>query len=69
MYYQIPQSLFTYQSSVRACLKITNCEQFRAKFCLKITATLTLDTTDIFLIKLIQEYTSRGSPEWSKKLS
>ena len=29
------------------CQKMTNCEQFRIKYCVKIATTLTLDTTGI----------------------
>ena len=46
-------SLFKYQSSVRTCLKITNCEQYRTRSCAKIAATCQLNTTDI-LIKIRQ---------------
>ncbi len=50
--YQVPNSLFTNQSSLRNCHKMTNCEQFRTKCCVKIAATLTLASTDVFLIKM-----------------
>ncbi len=61
--YQVSKySLFTNQSSTRNCHKMTNCEQFRAKCYVKIVATLTLATTDVFLIKIWQEcYNSRES--------
>ncbi len=53
--YQIPMSLFTHQSSVRTCLKITYCEQFQIQCCVKIAVTLTLDTKDIFLIQELHQ--------------
>ena len=33
---------------------MTNCEQFPTKCCVKIAATLTLASTDVFLIKMCQ---------------
>ena len=50
--YQVQNTLFTNQSGIRNCHKMTNCEQFRTKCCVKIVATLTLATTDVFLIKM-----------------
>ncbi len=44
-------SFFIFQSGVRACPKNVS-EQFRTKCCVKVAAGLTLDTTDIFLIKM-----------------
>ncbi len=38
--YQVQNTLFTKQSSVRNCHKRTNSEQFRTKCCVKIVATL-----------------------------
>ena len=39
--YQVPNSLFTNQSSLRNSHKMINCGQFRTKCCVKIAATLT----------------------------
>ena len=38
--YQVPIALFTKQSRVRNCHKITNCEQFRTKRYVKLAATI-----------------------------
>ncbi len=50
-YYQVQNSLFAKQPSLRNCheLTSTNCEQFRTKCCVKIAATLTLASTDLYL--------------------
>ncbi len=40
--YQVQNLLFTNQSGIRNCHKMTNCEQFQTKCCVKISATLTL---------------------------
>ncbi len=53
--YQLPIPLFTNQSTVHTSSKITKCEQFRTQCCLKITATLILETEDIVLIEMWQE--------------
>ncbi len=53
--YQVQNTLFTNQSSVHNCHKMTNCEQFRTNCCVKIAATLTLANTFVFLIKMWQE--------------
>ncbi len=57
--YQLPNTLFTNQSGVRNCYKITNCEQFRTKCCVKIAATLRLATTDVYLIRMCQKCYNR----------
>ncbi len=54
-HYQVPNTLFTNQSSVRNCHRMTNCEQFLTKCCVKIAATLILATADVFLIRMWQE--------------
>ncbi len=46
--YQAPNSLFTNQSSLRTCHKMTNCDQFRTKCCVKIAATLTLASKNFY---------------------
>ncbi len=56
--YQVPDSLFTNQSCLR-CHKMTNCEQFRTKCCVKIAATLTLAAIDVFLKCTYQECYNR----------
>ena len=43
------------QSGIRNCHKVPNCEQFRTKCCVKISATLKLASTHVFLIKMCQE--------------
>ena len=40
--YQEQNAVFTNQLGIRNCHKMTNCEQFRTKCCVKISATLTL---------------------------
>ncbi len=57
--YKSQNCLFTNQSSIRNCHK--SCEQFLTKCCCcaKIAATLTLASTDIFLIKMWQESYNR----------
>ncbi len=50
--YQVLNTLFTNQSSVRNCHKMTKCELFRTKCCVKIALTLTLATTDVLLINV-----------------
>ncbi len=50
--HQVLNTLFTNESSVRNCHKMTNCEQFRTKCYVKTAATSTLATTDVFLIKI-----------------
>ena len=57
--YQVSNSLFTNQSSIRNCHKMTICEQYRAKCCVQTAATLTLASTDVFLIKMWQESYNR----------
>ena len=60
--YQVQNILFTNQSGVHNCRKMTNYEQFWTKWCVKIAATLTLAPTDVFLIKMCQAcYNSRES--------
>ncbi len=44
--YQVLTSLFTFQSCIRTCPKMTICEQFQTKCCMKIAGGMTLDTTD-----------------------
>ena len=61
--YQVLISLFTFQSSVRIYPKMTNCEQFRSKCCVKIAAGLTSDTTDIFWYKCDKNVTAGGNSE------
>ena len=39
--YQVQKALFTNQSAVLNCQKMTNCERFRAKCCVNLAATLT----------------------------
>ena len=46
---------------------MTNCEQFRTKYCAKIAATLTLSSTDVFLYKCDKKVTTGGNLECSKK--
>ncbi len=46
--YQVHNRLFTSQSGIRNCHKMTNCKQFRTKCCVKIATTLTLASTDVF---------------------
>ena len=68
--YQIPNTLFTSQSSARNCHKMTNCEQFRTKCCINIAATLTLDTTECLFDKNVTRMLQRvtgGNPEYSIK--
>ncbi len=66
--YQVSNCLFTNQSSMRNCHKMTNCEQFRTKCSAKIAVTwaLGLASTDVFLIKMWQESYNRRDPESSK---
>ena len=56
--YQVPIPLFTNQSTIRICPKmiILNNFEHNAMLHMKIAATLTLYTNDIFLIKMWQEY-------------
>ncbi len=68
---QVPNNLFTNELSVRNCHKITNCERFRTKCCVKIAATLTLASTEVFLTKnkkYDKNVTKRGNPEGSKNI-
>ncbi len=59
---QVPNTLFTNQSSLRNCHKMTNCEQFRTKCCVKISEILTLASTDVFSIKSVtRNYNRRES--------
>ncbi len=58
--YQVQNKLFTNHSGIRNCHKMTNCEQFRTKCCVKISATLTLASTHVFLIKMCQECYNRS---------
>ncbi len=57
--YQVHSKLFTIYSGIRNCHKMTNCEQFRTKCCVKISATLTLASTHVFLSKMCQECYNR----------
>ncbi len=57
--FQVHNTLFTSQSGIRNCHKMTNCEQFRTKCCVKISATLTLASTHVFLIRMCQECYNR----------
>ncbi len=57
--YQVHNKLFTIHSGIRNCHKMTNCDQFRTKCCVKISATLTLASTHVFLLKMCQECYNR----------
>ena len=58
--YQVPNCLFTNQSSVRNCHKMINGEQFQTKCCANISAALTLTSTDVFLIKNVTKLQQKG---------
>ncbi len=56
--YQAQNTLLTNQSGIRNCQKMTNCEQFRTKCCVKTAAILTLATTCLFdknVSKMVQQ--------------
>ncbi len=58
--YQVQNTLLTNQSSLYNCHKMTNyCEQYRTNCCVKISATLTLASTHVFLIKMCQKCYNR----------
>ena len=46
---------------------MANCEQLRTKCCIKIAATLTLGSTDVFLIKRGQKCYTGANPKCSEK--
>ena len=57
--YQVQNTSFTNQFSVRNCHKMTNCEHFQTKCCVKIAATLILTATDVFLIAYFDKNVTR----------
>ncbi len=57
--HHVQNTLFTSQSGICNCHKMTNCEQFKTKCCVKISATLTLASTHVFLIKMCQDCYNR----------
>ena len=65
--YQVPNTLFTNQSSEHNCHKMANCKQFRTECCVKITTTLTVATTDVFFDKNVTMLQQEGTLSVEKK--